>query len=109
MRFDRKFAVLREVEVGRDAMNEPQTEDEEIASGWCAASSVSRERFAALGITGNAEAVELVVGETASLRDLRVTDRVRLDGVDYRYVSQSERPEMRRRLIGLIAVREIPT
>ncbi|WP_066706958.1 head-tail adaptor protein [Celeribacter ethanolicus] len=107
MRFDCKFAVFREVETGRDGMNEPVTEAQEIAKGWCAAASVSRERFDALGLSGTVEAVELVVGDAAALRDLRATDRVDLDGVSYRYVSQSARPEARRRFLNLIAVREV--
>ncbi|WP_226550846.1 hypothetical protein [Celeribacter naphthalenivorans] len=107
MRFDRKFAVHREVETGRDAMNEPVTEPQKIAGGWCAALNVSRERFDALGLSGSVEAVELVVGDVAALRDLRTTDRIALDGVSYRYVSQGERPEARRRYLNLIAVREV--
>lgn len=109
MRLDRKFTILRDVEIGRDPLNEPLTEPQVIADGWCGVGPLSRDRFEALGISASVEAVELVTRDASALRGVNVTDRLYIGGVSYQFKAMQDRAGARRGFVELVAVREVAT
>ena len=107
MQLDRKFRVMRPVETGRDALNEPILELQQIASGWCGEVPLSRERYEALGLSGDLEAVGLVIRRSTVLRGLRSTDLIELDGLFYSVKALQARAGPRRGFLEIAALREV--